>query len=215
MPEDGVIKFNAKHSDKEPVDGSVIQELNKWRGVLFSKGLVGYDKEEKVGYGNASMRLEPYDADKGKKSFIITGSQTGGLEKLRPEHYCVILEYDPKNNSVVSEGPVKPSSESMTHGAVYDNCDGCMFVFHAHSSEIWSKREELGLPTTDASVEYGTPEIADEVARLFKEKETCVKSKNIFAMAGHEDGVVSFGRTADEAGNVMIEYLERAKGINQ
>ena len=29
-------------------------------------------------------------------------------------------------------------------------------------------------------------------------------------MGGHEDGIIAFGRTADEAGGVMLTYLSRA-----
>jgi hypothetical protein len=32
----------------------------------------------------------------------------------------------------------------------------------------------------------------------------------MFSMAGHEDGVVVFGKTADEAGEVLIRGLARA-----
>jgi hypothetical protein len=46
-------------------------------------------------------------------------------------------------------------------------------------------------------VPYGTPEMAREVQRLFRE--TDVRNWNIFAMAGHGDGIVAFGRDFREA----------------
>jgi hypothetical protein len=57
-------------------------------------------------------------------------------------------------------------------------------------------------------VAYGTPEIAIEVCRLFAETE--VKERRIFGMGGHEDGIVTFGRTAEEAGAVMLTFLAEA-----
>ena len=53
------------------------------------------------------------------------------------------------------------------------------------------------------------PEMAEEVIRLFKE--TDVKEKKILAMAGHEEGVVSFGKNLKEAGQILLEYFEKAK----
>jgi hypothetical protein len=48
------------------------------------------------------------------------------------------------------------------------------------------------VPTTPGKVEYGTPEMAYAVQRLFDH--TDVRKKKIFVMAGHEGGVVAFGR---------------------
>jgi len=59
-------------------------------------------------------------------------------------------------------------------------------------------------PTTSKAIEYGTPEMAYEVRRLFKT--TDVKSRKIFVMAGHEGGIITFGKDLEEAFTV----LERA-----
>ncbi len=48
-----------------------------------------------------------------------------------------------------------------------------------------------------AEVPYGTPEMAREVQRLFRE--TDVRARRIFAMAGHKDGIVAFGQDFREA----------------
>jgi hypothetical protein len=48
------------------------------------------------------------------------------------------------------------------------------------------------VPTTPEKVEYGTPEMAYAVRGLFDK--TDVRKKKIFVMAGHEGGVVAFGR---------------------
>jgi hypothetical protein len=78
---------------------------------------------------------------------------------------------------------------------------------HAHSPHIWRHAAELQLPMTE-DVPYGTPEMAQEVARLYRESD--VAQKRIFGMAGHEDGIVTFGATAEEAGFVMLGTLARA-----
>ena len=109
---------------------------------------------------------------------------------------------------VRSQGTVMPSSESMTHGALYDLGPHIRFVFHAHTPVIWRRARELRIPTTDPQVPYGTPEMARETHRLFRS--TALPDLQILSMGGHEDGIVVFGRTAEEAGQVMLRFLARA-----
>ena len=60
----------------------------------------------------------------------------------------------------MAQGPVKPSSEAMTHSMIYDQDVDAGCVLHAHSSVIWNHAAELGLPTTAANISYGTPQMA-------------------------------------------------------
>ncbi len=54
--------------------------------------------------------------------------------------------------------------------------------------------------------------MADEVRRLFRE--TDVRKLKIFGMAGHEDGIITFGHTAEEAGQVLVDWLAKALSIS-
>ena len=56
---------------------------------------------------------------------------------------------------------------------------------------------------------YGTPEMAQEVVRLFAD--SGLRELRIFAMAGHEDGVITFGSSAADAAYRMMETLARAR----
>jgi len=103
---------------------------------------------------------------------------------------------------------VLPSSESMTHGAVYDLGPHIRFVFHGHSPVLWRRAEALRLPVTGSRISYGTPEMAREVERLYRT--STLPELQILAMGGHEDGIVVFGRTAEEAGQVLLRHLARA-----
>jgi ribulose-5-phosphate 4-epimerase/fuculose-1-phosphate aldolase len=143
-----------------------------------------------------------------ERRFIITGSQTGGLPVLTGAHYTLVRESHPAHNLIAAEGPILPSSESLTHGAVYALDDALRFVMHVHAPALWRHAHTLGLPVTRPDVAYGTPEMSDEVGRLFRE--TDARRRRLFAMGGHEDGLVSFGTTAEEAGAVLLTYLARA-----
>jgi hypothetical protein len=61
-------------------------------------------------------------------------------------------------------------------------------------------------PTTSKSVTYCTPEMAYEIVRLFEVSD--VRSKKIFAMAGHEDGIVTFGKNLQAAFGVLMHARE-------
>ena len=160
------------------------------------------------GFGNISRRLPPFDAPQNERRFVISGTQTGNLADLLPEHYAVVSAYYPAQNLIVGEGPVRPSSESLTHGMVYDMDATAQWVMHAHSPHIWHAARVLGIPMTDGNVAYGSPEMAGEVERLFQE--TDVAEQKIFGMDGHEDGIVTFGATAEEAGFVLLGALAKA-----
>jgi hypothetical protein len=53
--------------------------------------------------------------------------------------------------------------------------------------------------------------MAEEVRRLWRE--TDASSRGVFIMAGHEDGVVSYGADAMTAGNILIDHLARAYAL--
>ena len=207
--QEGVIKFHLHYSYAPALEIELVDVLNHWRTVLYNRHLIGQDptRYEGYGFGNISGRLEPFEQPPSERAFLITGTQTGHFPELKPTHFAEVFAYDPPSNRVSARGPVKPSSESMTHGAVYACHPTCRFVFHVHSPNLWHAALHLGIPITDQAVPYGTPAMSDEVKRLFRE--TDVKKKGIFSMGGHEDGLISFGRTANEAGTILLRFLEK------
>lgn len=213
MHGEGVVLFRAEHRTA-PLDarrhGEIGARLLAWREILARLELVGQDPRRYGGaaYGNVSARVGPPGAARHERSFLITGTGTSGLACAGSDTLCVVERYDPRHNCVTSHGPTPPSSESMTHGAIYDLGAHVRWVFHAHAPVLWRAARELRLPTTPADVGYGTPEMAWAVERLWRD--SALAESGIFAMGGHEDGVVVFGRTADEAGAVLVRQLAAA-----
>jgi ribulose-5-phosphate 4-epimerase/fuculose-1-phosphate aldolase len=210
---EGVIRFSAEHRaailPPERVR-SIVCALSSWREILAQTGLVGQDPARYggAGYGNVSGRLPPFPGDRGRRAFLITGSQTGGKQHLSISDYCLVDAYDDRRNWVRSTGPLLPSSESLTHGALYDLSPRIRYVLHGHCPVIWRNAGALSLPTTDAAVEYGTPEMAREMRRLYQT--TSLSERRVLAMGGHEDGVVAFGVSLEEAGASLVATLARA-----
>jgi len=207
MQEEGVIKFALEFNAAAPVSIPGLPELNAWRRILWRLGLIGQDSGRYGGYGfgNIIHRVEPYAAPENRRRFVISGSQTGHHAELMEADFATVSEYDAKYNRVVAAGPIKPSSESLTHGYVYNINNEIRVILHVHSPAIWRCASMLGIPVTDKGVPYGTPEMAREVERLFRQ--TDLMELRIFAMGGHEDGVIAFGSTADEAGSVLMQAL--------
>ena len=213
MQEEGVIKFDLQFSKTASPPLENLRDLNAWRRILWQLELLGQDPARYAGYGfgNVSHRITPFDAPAGQRRFVISGTQTGALDHLDRSRYAIINAYDPQRNRVVAEGPVRPSSESLTHAMIYDLDAGVHAILHVHSPHIWRHAHAMGIPVTDETVPYGTPEMARETARLFRE--TDVNHRRIFSMAGHEDGVISFGETADDAGSILLRALAHAYAI--
>ena len=211
--EEGIIKFRQEFRDKLFLESKMLGGLNFWRDVLYKEGLIGRDSKRYngFGFGNVSQRLEPYQLPVNKRRFVITGSQTGHLPVLTARDYTVVYEYYPEKNLVMVGGLIRASSESMTHGAIYDLDDSIRFVFHLHSPHIWKNSEYLGIPTARENAECGTPEMAEEVFRLYRE--TNLRKIHLFSMGGHEDGIFSFGRSSKEAGHTLLRYLSVAKKL--
>ncbi len=189
--------------------------LLAWRSILRELAVVGRrdDRYGGAGFGNLSARLNPPSSRRGHRRFLITGSQTGGVPNMTLEQFCVVESYDHLRNFVCSKGEVAPSSESLTHGAIYDMNPAIRFVFHGHSPEIWREAGRLRLPTTDASIPYGTSAMAHAVEQLYRT--SSLAERGVLAMAGHEDGILSFGRSAQEAGLAMIRELAKARALSR
>ena len=195
--EEGYIKFECilnKSSFDFPQN--LYEEINSWRKKLYNKKLIGANPDG-IGYGNISIR-------NGKSTFIITGTATGIKTALSIEDYVLITGYNLSKNQVICTGEKRASAETMSHAAVYEGNSGIEAIIHIHHLGLWEKLRDK-LPTTSYEVEYGTPQMAYEIIRLFRE--TDVFYSKIFVMGGHKEGIISFGKNLNEAGDVILKYF--------
>ncbi len=197
---EGVIKFDCEH-EHVPLERQNIAELRAWREVLVRLGMLGQSAARYGGYGFGNVSMRAGDG------FLVSGSQTGHLGNPGLEAYAQVVSWDLGAGRIVSQGEVKPSSESLTHAAIYELSPSIRFVFHAHAPEIWRGAGRLALAVTPDNVAYGTPAMAAAVETLFPEH----ASTGMFAMGGHEDGIIAYGETADDAGAQLIYGFVRAK----
>lgn len=198
IPSEGVIKFKYQLKPSKDIEEKDFIEIEKWRAILFKMGLIGEYPIEKVGYGNISKRLIPM-----QESFIITGTQTGKLPHLNGSHYTKIIKSDLKKMSLTAIGPIAPSSESLTHHAIYHTNQHINYIFHIHSEKLWNYMLENNFEATPDHIEYGTNEMANAA-------QSCIAGKEfgIFAMAGHQDGIMAYGTTAEQTGKVILDLVK-------
>ncbi len=159
-----------------------------------------------VGNGGESLGWEDFSGAHPTGSslpFVITGTQTGNLSTLSAADYALVTAFNPEQNTLTCKGLRKASSESLTHGVIYASQLAINAVIHVHSPQLW-KRLLHQVPTTRADIPYGTPEMAAETQRLFRESP--LLHQKIFAMAGHEDGIVTFGENLQTAYRVLINW---------
>lgn len=200
---EGVIKYTLGFTPGgAPARTHALDQLDSWRTILHRLGLLGQTPGRYGGYGfgNVSIRANA--------GFLISGTQTGAPEHLGVAGYATVTACTPSSNTVHATGRIKPSSEALTHGTVYglDPQIGC--VLHVHSPDIWQARRALGLPSTADSVPYGTPAMARAVQALYRD--SGLRCGRVFAMDGHEDGVVAFGEDPAHAGQALLGVLAEA-----
>jgi ribulose-5-phosphate 4-epimerase/fuculose-1-phosphate aldolase len=182
MLDEGYIKFNSQRRNGSVTWSDTLDALNRSRTALFDLGLIGV-LPDGVGYGNLSVRSDGLQ-------FVITASATGAERVLRPQHYSLIESFSVATNSVHSIGNLSASSESMTHGAIYATCAAVQCVIHVHCRALFDWLLHARWPSTPADVPYGTPAMADAVTQLVAQQ---TQLPVLFAMAGHQDGVVAYG----------------------
>ena len=198
MIDEGYVKYRSHWQEAPAQKAPEATLLVRWRRPLYDAGLIGVLEDSGIGYGNISHRIG--DTDR----FLISGTQTGHLDALTEAHFAEVVDYDLEANSVTARGPVAPSSEAMTHAAIYQLDHSIRAVVHVHHHEMWLRFRDV-LPTTDAEVRYGTPDMAHEFRRLYAK--TDFASRGLAVMAGHEDGIVGIGVSMQEATERIITLL--------
>jgi ribulose-5-phosphate 4-epimerase/fuculose-1-phosphate aldolase len=159
-----------------------------------------------IGFGNVSVRNGTTN------NFYITGSATAGLAELNPADCAKVVSYNFERNWLQYEGSAIPSSESLTHAAVYQSDANAGAVIHCHDLKLWRALIEEA-PATSAAVEYGTSAMAREVMSLLEK--TDVRSRRIVVMAGHAGGLIAFGKDLEQAFTVILREWKSVSSRRQ
>ena len=191
-----VLNYRIEHQRQNTPLFSGYDELERLRTRLFTLGLIG--EKDGIGYGNLSMR------DDSSKSFFITATQTGKKYMLSREYYTYISDYDFSTFKVISHGTHKPSSEALSHAMIYAIDERIKTVIHIHSLPLWNFMQVKNYLTTTA--EYGTAKMVEEIAGLYTNLDPM--KNNAFVMKGHEEGIITFGQSVEEAELALYTIMQ-------
>ena len=192
--EEGYVKFQAHLTEEDLPDSIELHLLNETRTELHELGLIGV-LPDGIGYGNISFRPA------GAEAFVISGTATGAERELPPEGYCRVDSFNVKTNEVWCTGRTAASSETMSHGAVYEANEKIRCVIHIHSRELFEFMLAGHFEKTPKEAEYGTPELADEIRNLV---EAADEEQGVFVLAGHQDGVMAYGPDIESTRDVLL-----------
>jgi hypothetical protein len=202
---EGVVHFAYDlQSPTSEVETGLYAELDSWRTLLKRIGLIGQapGRYDGFGFGNLSVRLPDAPAE-----FLITASQTSGVESLTTDELVRVTGFDLNRFWVEAEGTQPPASETLTHAMLYAGDERINWVMHAHSPEIWGEHQHLRLPVTPSEVPYGSPTMVRAVSRLLTDN---LSRPLVFATLGHTDGVFACGGSSRDSGGLLVTYLARA-----
>ncbi len=189
---EGIIKYHCHWQKGEPLPVEACAGLLAGRQQLAVQRYIGVD-DQGIGYGNISQRWQS------SSQFLITGSQTGSLPQLTPAHLSLVTDVDIGHNELHCQGPVKASSEAMSHGIIYQMRPACDCVIHIHDRRLW-ERYMSKWPTTPPEASYGSVALAQALKALLQ-----VPSEpfQMIVMGGHEPGLLIYGQAIDKT----IDYL--------
>ncbi len=176
--EEGIIKFQCDWKKTKPFSDTKTVELIRFRQLLFKKKWIGCYPDG-IGYGNLSCR-------KSANTFYISGSATGDVESFGDRHISIVTEFELQENQLKCMGPVKASSESLSHAVIYQSLPEVQAVIHIHNGRLW-KNNLFKAPTTPKSIPYGTPQMAEEI------KTHLASNQGVIIMGGHEEGIIAYG----------------------
>jgi hypothetical protein len=200
MIDEGVIKFKFKLKPAKPFSSADYMSIEKWRATFFEMKLIGEYPREKVGYGNMSERIEATE------QFIITGTQTGKKESLNGSHYTKVTNCNLSKCYVEATGPIAPSSETLTHYAIYSTCSQVKAIFHVHDKVLWNYMISKEMESTSEKVSYGSEAMAQEASKCIGHK-----TNGAFVMKGHQDGVIIYGSSPQQAGKIVLEIFKESR----
>lgn len=191
--QEGVIQYSCQLQQKElNWPEPMLKELNFWRHKMQVAGWIGQDPQryQGLGFGNLSLRQPTQEQT---NAFIITASQTGHRNWLDSKAWPRVLTADIARNQITVEGEQLPSSEALSHAALYQANPEIQAVIHGHAPELWKLAATHSLATTAEDIPYGSPAMAQALA------EQADQPSGLVVMLGHQDGILSWGRNLAEA----------------
>ncbi len=192
------VRFSTFFIDEvEPEFNDELKLLMHWCSVFDKENLAPTFQNGSA--GNLSFRISP-----DRNAFVITGTSIGIKYRLSADKFVSVWDVDLNKKIVYAEGFREPSSESMLHFAIYKKRPDVQAIFHGHCDEIINA-EIYNNITTKNETPYGSIELINEVLKI-------IEKENFIIIRNH--GFISLGSDIDEAGNRVLEELQKVRKNN-
>jgi ribulose-5-phosphate 4-epimerase/fuculose-1-phosphate aldolase len=191
------IKFEVQFTEEKLLDFPIQNDLIAWGKKLSELGCIPtYPHPENPHIISSAGNLSARIGDR----FIITAAGSN-LGELTQADFAEIIHVDVHTKVIEALGVAQPSSETMLHNGIYQKREDVQVIFHGHHREMLTHCEKLGIRSTKQWFPYGTLELMESVCGIID------KNDRFFIMNDH--GFLSFGKTCQEAGNLVIGVLSK------
>lgn len=195
--EEGVVKYSLEFKKTEPISSTCKDKIESIREDMYALNLIGaYD--DGIGFGNISLKMDNSD------KFVITGTQTGHLERLHVEDYSMVERVDFDTFTTYASGACRPSSEAITHACIYALDKKVKAIIHVHNEKLWKYMLEHDYVST-SDVEYGSLEMTKDIQQIYSSLDALENCS--FVMRGHFEGVFVFAKSLQEAQKHLMKIM--------
>ncbi len=197
------IKFSFSLTKPDQVTQDNFVEIEKWRLILYSMGLIGIDRNSQMSFGNISKKvsLNPPNCE-----IVITGSQTGQYPFLKANQYTKLIKCDVDRLKVSAIGPTAPSNQSLLHYIIYNSIPEITYIVIIEKDIIY-----------DYFVEQGHKEFNKDKLYTIKEKSNVFKYPNIESDIGlllarsSKKRIIFYSSNIDSIGKYILELNKNFK----
>ncbi len=127
---------------------------------------------------------------------ILVTSTKSSLGDINPDE--VVFVFGSEEDKIFYVGQKKPSSETVTHWEIYKINPSVNAVVHVNTGP----KDDGDTVTSEKEILYGTKELGEDTGRL-------LSRHDVVMMKNH--GMVSVGKTLDDAAEKMIKNADRDK----
>lgn len=146
-------------------------------------------------HGNLSCRVS--------EGILITGRETSKAA-LAAHDLAHIIGTEPHHErvTVITEGAVLPSTDTLMHLQIYTQRPDCQAIVHGHDPQVLQQAEAFGLPVTRTSAVANSLALVEEVRLLSA-------SHDYIILRAH--GFIALGASFDEARERLLHWFHRAR----
>ena len=138
--------------------------------------------------GNISVKMQ---------NGILIKSGGSKLSNMTPEDVVFVTAVE--DDKIYFLGPKKPSSETVMHWKIYEKRRDISAIAHVNAGPL----DGVEIFVTPVEIAWGTTELGEDTAKL-------MENRDVLMLKNH--GVVTLGKTLEEATKKIIDYADRNKG---